>query len=557
MPSAPGADVTDIPQHKSPLRSRHTQRISSRLSRERRSARRPREGWRRLAAAAISSSIHGTAARYLSRRFRLRFTNCTLDPRHPRCHTPAPPYDFVRALAISCDYRPRAYEPVECLCLPLGPCPHLTLSFPLSCSPPLSPSPSPASLVPPLFSLPARPVSPLVANPLRNRADPSTPAGVCIPFASPVHTRARPYSASPDPPARCLAPACTGSAHNSATKPSLVLRTLPFLYKNSALRCSALNVSADSRSPKIANSKLELGRTPPARYASPRSLQPRFPTTASRYTLAPGSRVRTIAHTRRSCRRQLPSFLPFFLSRSLPASLLARCPYLLPSLVPLVAFLPWSRSERVVINEDGVLTYVLLWLALASACGTLCFANGRLQTCALRLAFPPSTSLPSRPAYSVSPNPAPISFPATSFPPSGLPLRPYTRVGACAPLSFPSFHPPFHSLLTLLRLFTPYPPLSPSHFGHHSFLPSPPSLLIAPLIAKAPRNRICSRKPALHGLAFTHPHIGKRNARLALQAARISDRIAPGTHELSPPLRFPPLSSSPLRHSTLRTPALR
>ncbi|KAJ7882359.1 hypothetical protein B0H14DRAFT_3433465 [Mycena olivaceomarginata] len=81
--------------------------------------------------------------------------------------------------------------------------------------------------------------------------------------------------------------------------------------------------------------------------------------------------------------------------------------------------------------------------------------------------------------------------------------------------------------------------------------------LIAPLIAKAPRNRIYSRKPALHRPCFTCPHIGGCDAPLALHAARISSHIAPGTlsHTISPlPSTFP---LSPPRHSTLPTPAPR
>jgi hypothetical protein len=51
-----------------------------------------------------------------------------------------------------------------------------------------------------------------------------------------------------------------------------------------------------------------------------------------------------------------------------------------PRSLPLITPFPrpprrFPAVERVVIDEDDVLTY-----ALASACGTLCFANGGLQT---------------------------------------------------------------------------------------------------------------------------------------------------------------------------------
>ncbi|KAJ7874921.1 hypothetical protein B0H14DRAFT_3437373 [Mycena olivaceomarginata] len=101
------------------------------------------------------------------------------------------------------------------------------------------------------------------------------------------------------------------------------------------------------------------------------------PTTDSRYTPAPGSRDRTIAHTRRPRRLQPPSLLPFF------TPLLPPC--FPPRSLPLITPFPrpprrFPAVERVVIDEDDVLTYALLSFALASACGTLCFANGGLQT---------------------------------------------------------------------------------------------------------------------------------------------------------------------------------
>jgi hypothetical protein len=117
-----------------------------------------------------------------------------------------------------------------------------------------SPSPSPVSLVPTFSSLPAtsHTVSPLVANPPRSRADPSTPARVCLP------TRAVCVAAllcGPGSVSKMSGAPCTHSTYCPATHqvPSCPhLSPSSLLIQKLALRCPTPNISAALRPLDIA-----------------------------------------------------------------------------------------------------------------------------------------------------------------------------------------------------------------------------------------------------------------------------------------------------------------
>ncbi|KAJ7715775.1 hypothetical protein B0H14DRAFT_3013654, partial [Mycena olivaceomarginata] len=129
-------------------------------------------------------------------------------PQHARCNTPAPSIAVAmpasRLQARRARVAPRSLPP---------------FAYPFCFFPP-----SPSSLRHPPhrphflshFSLPA---PPLVTNPLRNCVDSPMPAGVVCPRALPVQTRARPWSADPDLPARYPARA-VGSARGLAIHPA-------------------------------------------------------------------------------------------------------------------------------------------------------------------------------------------------------------------------------------------------------------------------------------------------------------------------------------------------
>ncbi|KAJ7749773.1 hypothetical protein B0H14DRAFT_3513590 [Mycena olivaceomarginata] len=288
---------------------------------------------------------------------RLRFTDCIMLSA-PDTLTLTPPYNFACVLAISCDYRSRTHEHVERVC-PLA----------------LSALGISLSLLPPFLrflALPAssHPVSPLVTNALRNRIDPSMPAGVGCP-SHPAFDRVRAIFIT--------------SLLRLGTRKWVLLPSTSTLFPSRLNTHPAL--LASGRLPRLATSPYDraryaTGRAPSSHASrdSPRAGPPTYSSEqhsdASRKALRLGStdsacklqlthlhsaQAQTYDHARAA--RAAPSHLHPFLSftRSLPCfppSLPSFPPsFLLPSsssIVRLVPLLPWSRSARADTNTTDV-----------------------------------------------------------------------------------------------------------------------------------------------------------------------------------------------------------
>ncbi|KAJ7810624.1 hypothetical protein B0H14DRAFT_3880467 [Mycena olivaceomarginata] len=164
--------------------------------------------------------------------------------------TPTPPYNFACMLAISCDYRPRAYEHVERVCPSLGPPPApLRLSlllrpsfpYPYLASKSSTPSPFLVSLLPPRLAARHQPT----AQPHRS----INGGWRCLPSRA-AHAASRAavlcgcQSASKMPSTRyrlCEWSRNPAGAHKPS-HPALVLPPLP-LSSGPALHWSTLDVS--------------------------------------------------------------------------------------------------------------------------------------------------------------------------------------------------------------------------------------------------------------------------------------------------------------------------
>ncbi|KAJ7795284.1 hypothetical protein B0H14DRAFT_3496079 [Mycena olivaceomarginata] len=237
------------------------------------------------------------------------------------------------------------------------------------------------------------------------------PAGVVCPRALPVQTRARPCSAGPNLPVRCLAPA-VGSArglaiHQAHTAP-------PILPSSSTHFPSHLNPPALLDSGCLRRlATLPYGR---ARYAAGR---------------APSSPASRGSHAARSA-RHLPQGLALGIHR-LGVQIIANSPT--PSSSPdlrsraraarrLVPFLPWSRSERADINNTDNCSGVR-GIIVPEPVGA---DSQRPRTCPSPTRSAPllsSTSVPLPGALRVStPPPAPLLLPPCRIP---LHLYPVTQ----------------------------------------------------------------------------------------------------------------------------------